>query len=304
LSVITFNLERTNGGATASADLTNDEATFNLRFVAIVDSVYDGEMTIYNDPRCPKLGSIYIFGNEVSPTATAQKFKFQQHGGRFNSDTSGTTGKWKWTVDVEYSTKKDEDKKPPGTEFAKVSFDTETYDEPLEFEITTKKPVLNSAEQKYDPPVMRERCRIIVRVDKSVAGFDASLAMFVSDAVNSSSFLGFPAHTLRITKISAHPQESNGFLYYALSVEMQYREIEFVGHHPHQAYVLDAGRYEWDVDSNTGERKKITDVDGDLVADSVPLDGTGLKLRPNEPRVFTEFQRYRKIDFNLLGIYP
>lgn len=295
-------LERANGGSTVSASLSKDKQSFSLRFVAVVNHIFDGPITIYNDARCPKLGSSYILGTEVSLGCVAQGFKWQQHGGS-TDEGSSTVGRWKWTVDVEYATIDKEEKQPPGVEQAKVSYDTETYDELLAKDVNSVD-VINSCQQPFDPPPVVERSRMIVRVEKSLAGFDAGFAMQCQDAVNSQPFLGFPANTLRITKISAQPQDNNGIPFYSVSVEMQHRES--IGTldlgQPHQAHILDAGRYQKGPDP-TGPLRKIVDDDGDAMTDPVPLNGNGYRLTGGEP-VYKHFKRYRTLDYNSLGIYP
>lgn len=314
MSVVTFALERVKGSGNKPGEITTDEVTFNPRFIVIVNDALDGQHTIYAHPSCPKIGSIYALGDTVNPFARAKSVRIIPDGGRYDDPLSGTAGRWKWIVEVQYSTKKDDQKDPKPGQVAKVYFDTEQYDRPFEREIgstsASPKPVLNSAKQPFDPPAIYEDNRIIIRIEKSVPSFDAFFVDSIQNTVNSTSFYGYPANTLRITKVSASPQEdADSGSYYNQSVEMQYARVETGREEPHQAYILDMGRYELaPFDPTSGETadkvRPIKDTDGQPIVDPALLGADGKVLPRGADPHYPKFQRYRKVDFNLLGLYP
>jgi hypothetical protein len=317
MSVVSIGIERVNGADNTPYEISDDGEQYDLRLIALVNDALDGAHTIYQHSGCPKKGSTYAVNNTFNAQAICTNVRITPMGGRYADPTSGTSGTWKWLIEATYSTSpQTQESQPPGAGVAKVYFDSEQYDIAFDRDLDGN-PVLNSAEMPYDPPMVKEDHRLIIRIEKAVPAFDALFADKVMGRVNSTPFFGYTTGTLRITKISATPQDNADFgQYYLLSVEMVYRRIEDVtnidiipatvgaptNYEPHQALILDTGRYT--LNPGTGKHVKILDEDDDHVIDPVKLDGDGQKLEDGADPVYIKYQMYPTYDFNLLGLYP
>jgi hypothetical protein len=304
MAVTLFALERIQGAPNVPGEFTADDASFTKNYKVLVSSDQDDAYVIKNHASCPAIGDSYAQGSSTDTSSRVTNIRITPLGGRYDGPT-GNAGEWAWHVEVTYS-RKGETVENPLNRPAKVYYDMEQYDAPLDRDLDDVA-VLNSAEQPFDPPALKEDNRIIVRIEKNLATFDAAVAELFSNAVNSATFIGFAADTLRVTKISASPQEDAVYGdYYAVTAEMQFRAIEYTGHKPHQANILDMGRYElYAPGGDTSSRwSPILDTEGQHVTDSVPLDGFGRVKAASAAAVYLEFRRYPSYDFNALGIYP
>lgn len=312
MAVTTFDLKLTNGGAQLDSELNTDDRIYRPTFIAVVDRITDGPLTILADPRCPRYGGYYAFGSEVDQASLAKKFTFKPMGGRW---IDGSSGAWAWEVEVEFNSKVDQGDQPPGAEPAKIHYETQTADVYGRVDINGKM-LVNSAGMPFDPPEPFNENWLIIRVEKSTPSFNPFLAQACNEAVNSQPFLGFDANTLKISKISAQQTDGGTFgQYYRLAIEMQYRpkrpnsqNPNMAVLEPHQGNVPDMGRYEW-IDKPGGGKQldAIKDKDGNPVTEPVMMDGQGRKLQnPDAPSAgfLIRFQKHPKVDFNILGIYP
>jgi hypothetical protein len=304
MAVTKFALERVKGAPNIPAEFTADDAQFTERYKVLVDSIEDDALVIKAHASCPAIGDSYAYGSSTDTSSRATSIRITPLGGQYDGP-SGNSGEWAWDVEVTYS-RKGETVENPLDRPAKVYYDMDQYDVPLERDLDGNA-VLNSAEQPFDPPVLKEDNRLIIRIEKNLATFDSTVAELFENAVNSATFLGFATNSLRITKISASPQEDAVYGdYYAVTTEIQRRPIEYVGHEPHQASILDMGRYELyapggDVSSRWSP---ILDTEGQHVTDAVALDGFGRVKSASAAPVYLPFRRYPTYDFNSLGIYP
>lgn len=304
MAVTSFALERVQGAQDAHATITAEDTQFLKRYKVRVDSDLDEGQAIYADMRCPKIGDYYTQGAAVNFASRVVQVQIDPIGGAYAnpSNPADHSGDWAFSVEVTYS-RKGETVENPLLRPAKLYYDMEQYDAPLDRDLDNK-PVLNSAYQPFDPPVLKEDNRLIIRIEKNLPNFNPAAAVAFENAVNSTTFLGFAANTLRITKITGSPVEDANFgTYYATATEIQFRPFEHAGFPPHQANILDMGRYE--IDTSAPElRVPILDKDGSPVVDSEPLNGFGKKLQSGQDPFYLKFRRYPSLDFNALGIYP
>lgn len=121
------------------------------------------------------------------------------------------------------------------------------------------------------------------------------------DHINSGSFLGGAAGTVRCADISATRRFSKQQEYWQVKYVFEYNKFGW------QPQVLDIGYNElyFNPDTSQLEPLRLTDANGrDLTSPSL-LDGSGGSISP--PRdmtqaVFIEFRVYETADFNLLGL--
>lgn len=149
---------------------------------------------------------------------------------------------------------------------------------------TPTKPVQNSALDPFDPPLMRDRARMIISVSYNVRTFDPNTAANFQDTVNNSQITvaGIKIGYLegRLKKIVPKKKfDSKGVEYWNIKAEI------LIDRETHRHRVLDQGYAYWD-----GGNKlyfSMSDIDSDIspgsakdtqVNDPQKLDGDGGKL--------------------------
>jgi hypothetical protein len=185
---------------------------------------------------------------------------------------------------------------------------------------STIMPVLNSAGEPPDPPMMKEYRDLLLQVTVNRSGFDPLIAAKYIDAVNSDTFFGFAAGKVKCRRFDADQLRAAGLVYYQLNFEFQIRTFA--------SDVLDVGDVGWNRRFlDQGYRELVPQDDGSLrltdigswldeydtddvltkstfkpVSKPVPLDGAGRALADGAEKHFIEIQDFDQLPFSVLGL--
>lgn len=153
--------------------------------------------------------------------------------------------------------------------------------------------VVNSANDPFDPAIVRDDTRVVIRVSTNEAIYPLQLASAYRDTVNDAAVtidgVTFAAKTIKAAAPKARRQyhPSVGF-YWRIDYEFEIAPETWV----HKQ--IDNGfRY---LASATVRKQALTD-DGQPVSAPVLLDGSGGRLAPNGTPVVLEFDLYEPKDF-------
>ena len=180
------------------------------------------------------------------------------------------------------------------------------------------KPVLNSAQDPFDPPVTRDDARSVITIRGNVpdwdpvagTGFNANLAATYRNTTNKYTWLNFIPQSVRIETLSAQsqwhpslcdptttPPKLGYFWQITLGLQIDTETLW-------QKKVLDAGYRTWDATSHVHHPILI---DGVPATAPVPLDGKGQMAVADSNGViqgtYLLFAAYKQLDFKqALGI--
>ncbi len=217
-------------------------------------------------------------------------------------------------VTVEYSTPKganaqrtkDEPTNPLLRE-PKIEWDFEDSTVPLYFEVDdrgnldTRRPVVNSCGQPFEPSVERDVSDLMLRVTRNEGDFDPVFALKIKNATNSDKFLGFDPNKCKIKRITAKQTsetqplpagqdgEETTIFYWEVTYEIVIRQDGW------RAQVINQGLMQTDVTDPT----KLVPIlaKGQPVTEPVPLSANGTPLAPAADKVALSFQRNPKTKF-------
>lgn len=156
-------------------------------------------------------------------------------------------------------------------------------------------PITNSAGFPYDPPIEVPSSNMLIRIDFVFPNLNINSFRTRWDRVNSSSWKGFPARTLRINDYNAKNQfdkvEGVGLQgYWNGSIELEHSEIPW-----NPKKVLDQGNVERFTENGIMKVIRCCDDVGNPI--NMPFDGRGKKLLAGQPLVFRDHKCYKEADF-------
>lgn len=165
--------------------------------------------------------------------------------------------------------------------------------------------VTNSANQKFDPPIMIPVAMTTLSITAFRLQAQSDKIQRFLNKVNSRTFLGYPKYHARCTDYQITSQYEQGAYYWQVDVTITFKEPGSVvgpdsGWNP--VRVLDAGTAEYsDPDGSGRKYRSIVDAMGQPVSQPVPLNGDGEKATPafladNGP-VYLKFRAYKEDDF-------
>jgi hypothetical protein len=170
---------------------------------------------------------------------------------------------------------------------ADVSWSTVRIKRPLTVD-NAGEPIVNSAGDPFDPPLEYEQVNLIFTVVKNRATHDAEALRGYINAINSATWLQFPAKSLRCNDITATREFENSGFFWRVTFIFEYQARLW-----NPLKVLDAGYRELFL----FEHQRITDQFGAPPSRPVLLDGNGEQLPVGDPPVFLEFNVYDEADF-------
>jgi len=159
-------------------------------------------------------------------------------------------------------------------------------------------PVVNSANQTFDPPVEIPYSHPVIIC--SAAQRNASLAwtLLYQDAVNSDRLqirdLTIEPGQAKVRGISIAEKHTNGITYDQVTIEL---ELNFDYWNPLK--ILDQGFYFLD----GADWSPCVDVNGDPLSQPALLDGNGGQLAANGQPVFIDIDAFRALPFKVFGIF-
>jgi hypothetical protein len=258
----------------------------NRKFLVFSDSPSDTYLTVLANASIPT-----AFAN--FPGSTIVKVS-----DRKADQVQGSYNPWKWTVDVQYTSKFD--------------FDTETANEnplsrPAIWKFTWEKAeravredldgeqIVNSAGSPINPPLTTTYGVQVITIEVNKAALDPVVLLDLQDCTNNAEWYGFPANTVLIRGLSAEPATENGTAYWKYTWTLAVKSLLYDGWRPTQ--ILDCGFHEYD--EGTDSLKLITDYAGHPLSEPTLLRD-GLKLPSGEEPEYLSYNLTRQADFSTL----
>ncbi len=230
----------------------------------------------------PALFAPYAYGGESDAGALVTNRDFKRRSGARHI----------WDVEIEYSTKSLEPgqqndnptERPPD-----VAWESERVEEVADLD-RNGNPILNTAGQPYDPPLMRDyKLRTLVYT-RNEPTFDWSLSLDYEDTINSSTFLGKPAFTWRVLDIDARRAFEEGELFWVVTYRLQYKRRGW------KRKVMSLGFKDKD-------GKEILDEHGNRPSEPWKLDANGDPIKAaGAPGHTQTFEIFDHVDFTPLNI--
>jgi hypothetical protein len=163
-------------------------------------------------------------------------------------------------------------------------------------EYPTGKPVVNSAGQPFDPPVMVPSSNPTLTITAFRLLQRSDLILVFMDAVNAFPFFGWPPGHARCTSYSVTSQYEQGAFFWQVDVTVEFRKKAW-----NPIRVLDAGTVKKTGSELDGYKyRPCTDGLGQAVTSPVPLDGFGGQLAAGGTPVYLEFNGHDYADFSQL----
>jgi hypothetical protein len=168
--------------------------------------------------------------------------------------------------------------------------------------------ILNSAGELFDPPPETEDSRIVLKITRNLAVWDALDRLKYRKTVNTQRWFGFAAGQVLCNDMRGSRGFENGLYYWKESVEFHIRTPRFeVLNEETNEYELEAPADVWKLrildrglyERVGGKLQIALDRLGRPVSQPVIFNGAGRKLTAGDP-TYLQFQRYRRRDFNLL----
>jgi len=193
-----------------------------------------------------------------------------------------------WVFAITYG-KDDEEVDNPLTEPWEWSINFEQYQLTCEFDVH-RKPVLNSAKDFFDEPLIIDNSRPVLTGKKTFSSFPWALSNQIVDCVNSDNFQGCASETLKCERLSGSPNRqrvnNQSVIYYDVTVELSFKREK------HNREILSKGYREL-------KNNKLVQImeGGTAVTQPVLLTQAGLKLPVGGNPHFQKFEVFRKTSF-------
>lgn len=200
-----------------------------------------------------------------------------------------------WEVTLKYSSvlENGEQDENPLNQPAIIEYDAAPYQK-VAFKTITNEGVTNSAKMFFDPPLMMDDSRPVIRITKNKASFSASMALAYQDAINTDGFLGIAPYCAKVARFGATKRfKSIG------GVQLPYWEVHLEVHCNFDTWwpqVLDQGYF---TNTGTGPEEIRYAANGNPVNGPSLLDGAGDQ---SSTAVFLTFRVYRELPFSALGM--
>jgi len=219
------------------------------------------------------------------------------------------TGPMYYTVTVNYEKVGSGDDETPMQADAKFSWSKTTTTEPKDFDVNGK-PIVNSVDERVDPPLAFEVVDRILKYSKNVATYNVQARSEYDNVTNSDEFLGWPAGTVLCRPIDATIKRPGNQSYYRESYEFWFRKgVPVVGGTggPAKAWYrrwLNQGLRSSGGTNDDGSRRfaPILDSQNNPITEPVNLAADGTPLVVGDPVIWNETQQYGEKDLNALGI--
>lgn len=175
-----------------------------------------------------------------------------------------------------------------------ISWEYRETQEPLNEDIEGN-PIVNSAGDPFDPPLLQDFLQPILKLTRNEANFDPALAYIYRGKVNATTFFGADPGYVKVGPIT--PQrvfnQDIGW-YWTVSYEFIFNEKTWT------TRVYNVGYRHLDPDDDT-KKIEITDRYGQKISSPWPLDEDGQPLPQGSDPVILEFETAEKIDFSVFG---
>lgn len=236
------------------------ERTYQRTFRVFTDDTLDGPIQVRTALGIPRVGDPYITATEFDAGSRCQNVEGAQ------SDDPNV-----WQVTATYSSKKEDpekDKDDPLDRAAEIEWSSEKVSRVMDRDLTGKA-VVNSAGEKFDPPIEVEESLPLVTITRNEDSYNYSLGLQYQDAVNSDPFFGFDPGQAKIKEIRARSQFENDQYTWKVTYAIVFKREGW------QTEVLDQGY--WSVNED-GDKVLIKDVDNKPLSAPALLDGNGFEV--------------------------
>lgn len=293
----------------ASGTLTRKGAkltrTYERAYLVTCDSKEDCEVDIWNSELTPGFGA--SFAKDVA--AVLKTFNVSRNPDPIEPD-NGTSNEawWQWVLKASWTTDKDDaNDKPtyPDTP-AKISYSWDKKEVPLVYD-RENVPVLNTAKDPYDPPVMIEFPIPVktITVNLPASMYSASWQNQYFMAINSEAYDGWGEKQVMVQDITAAQEyytddNDNDVMYWVVTIKLAFNALGW------QPRILSTGYRELVDDTSEGaeegaKKKIVITIEGKEASRPVPLDEDGKKLLGAdvaENAHFDDYKAYNEVPFN------
>jgi hypothetical protein len=182
-----------------------------------------------------------------------------------------------------------------------VSWALRDHEAVLQYDVNGN-PVLNTAGDPYDPPVVIDDPRLVMTVVRNEAQFNVGWVLAYRNAVNSDPFAGFPALMCKVLNISSRSQwhQDVGW-YYQTTYEFEFTtsQIDYDTQTGFREKIVSMGFRA--ISSVTGLPYHIT-LKGVPISAPMTLDKSGYLLGGNNTTPYYQtFQAYAELPFAVFG---
>lgn len=272
--------------------------TVPVRLKAICSSVEDGVLAVRMHPNCPRIGSTYTFAGESSSELVCIGISIEPV-----ADDKGLLRSKVYSVLATYSNQINvanlgEDEENPLDDPPQYEFTFAKYQIPAEYD-RDGNPVINGADEKFDPPHLLDENRPIVIVTRNEIGFSAATAVEYQDAVNEDSFAGVAPGVAKMIGISARSATRGSYTYQVVTYEI---EFNWKGWNPSK---LLAQGYRYRLTEGGKSRQYIDPATNGPPSAPLLLQLNGTESPPVDgvrPHFFHEFSFYREKPFGPLSL--
>jgi len=200
-----------------------------------------------------------------------------------------------WEAALDYATKhldEEQQKKNPLERPPEVSWEGERLEEVADLD-RNGNPILNTAGQPYDPPLMRDyKLRTLVYT-RNEAAYDDAQARAYEDLINTDPFLGEAAYKWRVLDINARRAFEEGVKFWVVTYRIQFKKKGW------RRKVMSQG-----FKDATG--KEILDDHGNRPSEPWKLDAAGSPIKaagaPGHTQTFEVFDEGPFAPLNITGV--
>lgn len=270
------------------------EANIKLerRYIVQSDLTDESELLVRVAPGIPRLFTLHP--NE--PFAVVS-----------NIDATQREDPWFWDVTVTYANLPldDQDAENPLDRAPIISYSTAKFQR-IAYKTIDNIPITNSALEMFDPPLMIDDSRPVIRIQRNLDSFDIGLAARYRDAINADSFLGLPRFCVKVDSISGTQERAKvtvdgveqTITYWNVQAEFHLNEDTWI------AQVLDAGYCElsYGADGRPIRSRIYSEENGANLCQPVPLNGGGSQIGRGEDPSYLQFRVYKELPFSVLGM--
>jgi hypothetical protein len=217
-----------------------------------------------------------------------------------------------WRVEARYSSQVDRPDinqiENPLLRPAEIEWDTVTRERIIMADIDGD-PIVTVNDERFDPPPMDEEKILQLTVTRNQAGYNALEYVKYENAVNSDTFLSFPAGRVKCVRIKGGRQFENGVLFWRVTFQFHFRIR--LDETDDEVLDADASRRAWQLKIlhqgywkvDAGKRLHVTDAQGRPSPTPRLLDADGTQLAAGEDPVFLYFDTRPERNFALLGLF-
>lgn len=244
-------------------------------FQVLTDSVYTSQLLVRE---ATAFGLPAMFAGYIS--ADGSEFDTYALVSRISARQDEENG-FLWNVEVQYSTQANDPDRvidpvtgqpidDPLLEPQEIEWSFQQFQKPLERDLDNIA-IASSAGGKFDPAIVVDDSRLVVRITKNEPTFIVAVAILYQDAVNDDWFFGSAPGTAKIASLRGVKQSKYGRVYYQNTYEIHFRREGW------QLKVLDRD-YSHVQNQSARNRQRAVDAQGRPSGDPILLNGYGMPL--------------------------